>query len=758
MLSSLIMKYRPFAIFYIVTGILFIWLGFAIRLHNLGGDSFWGDEIATIRFSNKGLETALGATRDHPPLIYLFTATSIQLWGENEFAARLPAFFAGVLTIPLMLILGKIFRQPWVGFWAALFLVFSPFHLKYSQEVRHYTLLLLTSLASYFFLYRAMVKSRRFTWAAYALLTTLMLYTHYGGFVVLITQFVVALFWLSIQLYKRNFRIFSSIFPVFLIPLLYLPWLARFLAALLFNTNEELSTDTGSGAPLTSWVREAFNSFGMYEEWRPWLFLLLAGLGILFWLRSGPWKQIAFIAVSLILPFLLIQLFGIARGVFARYIIYILPFYLLLAAITPAAILQWVAKNRFSKSHLAGTLGLAVVFGVSSLEPLHNEYQFIQSDWKGIIQYFDENGNEDDIILGLTLSHPTGFNPIYDALPYYLAQTGRSYNLLQDYSYDEDRLIALSGEGKKVFAIVSNWDRPTEFEDPAFKVTPFSRHLFVVENTNQQGPILDRIIDYYEQTLPIASKPAAFCFLYRNLAALEAASGRYLLANEQMNTARNFCDNLPDQATFGVRGDTKEAIFKGLLNQMEQANQAGDIEIARTLANLLLTFNNKHPAALDTLTAVNLHQMYRQGQADIDLHQAPEPVSIQEFVMPHNGDIGEALLIHPPAAVAFEVNLPEEPVKFSSRIAQAPASWVWGGDGVTFVLRLETAGGQPVELFRQYLENTAANHNWHSVSLSLADYAGQHVTLILTTEEGPAGDGTGDWAGWETPRLLYLVD
>jgi hypothetical protein len=77
---------------------------------------------------------------------------------------------------------------------------------------------------------------------------------------------------------------------------------------------------------------------------------------------------------------------------------------------------------------------------------------------------------------------------------------------------------------------------------------------------------------------------------------------------------------------------------------------------------------------------------------------------------------------------------------------------------VTFVLRLETAEGQTAELLRQHIGNTPADQTWHEVSVSLADYAGQQVTLILTTEEGPAGDGTGDWAGWETPRLLYLVD
>ena len=58
---------------------------------------------------------------------------------------------------------------------------------------------------------------------------------------------------------------------------------------------------------------------------------------------------------------------------------------------------------------------------------------------------------------------------------------------------------------------------------------------------------------------------------------------------------------------------------------------------------------------------------------------------------------------------AFEISLPQTAVTFSSRIALAPESWEWGGDGVTFVLTLETAEGQTTELFRQHIENSPAN-------------------------------------------------
>jgi hypothetical protein len=67
------------------------------------------------------------------------------------------------------------------------------------------------------------------------------------------------------------------------------------------------------------------------------------------------------------------------------------------------------------------------------------------------------------------------------------------------------------------------------------------------------------------------------------------------------------------------------------------------------------------------------------------------------------------------------------------------------------------AAGQERPLFDQLLTNQPADQLWHDVQISLADYAGQTITLILETDPGPQGDTTGDWAGWETPRITYAA-
>src|SRR5690606_21134301 len=128
---------------------------------------------------------------------------------------------------------------------------------------------------------------------------------------------------------------------------------------------------------------------------------------------------------------------------------------------------------------------------------------------------------------------------------------------------------------------------------------------------------------------------------------------------------------------------------------------------------------------------------------------------VRRFTMPHNGDWGDVLFMHPPAAVSFTVELPAQPVTLDTRLALDPQSWEWGGDGVTFVVTVSPEEGPVEELMRRHIDASPEHRDWHNVSLSLEDYAGRQITLTLATETGPAGDGTGDWAGWDEPRLLW---
>ncbi|HMT22154.1 MAG TPA: hypothetical protein PKE20_13090, partial [Promineifilum sp.] len=173
---------------------------------------------------------------------------------------------------------------------------------------------------------------------------------------------------------------------------------------------------------------------------------------------------------------------------------------------------------------------------------------------------------------------------------------------------------------------------------------------------------------------------------------------------------------------------------------------------ALAAAAALLAVDPRDEAALSALTIDSLLAAYDEGRLIVDAPDSPEPVERRRFEMPHNGDWGDVLFMHPPAAASFSVDLPPEPAELRFRVALDPQSREWGGDGVTFVVVAQPEGGEPREVFRQHVGREMVD--WLPARVSLADLAGQRVTLTFITETGPAGGGTADWAGWDSPRIL----
>jgi mannosyltransferase len=743
---------------WLLAGILVCLLGFAIRLHNLGGDSLWLDEIFTMRIAREGIWEALAPQRDHPPLNYLLTALTVSALGENEFAARLPPLVAGTLALPLLVVLGRSLRQPQAGWWAALLLAVSPLHLKYTQEARHYALLMSLSLLSYILLFRALRRPRRRRWLAYGAATALGLYSHYGALIVLATQIVLLAPWLWRQWRAgRRHLVRGPVEGGLVAALLYLPWLPQLVLALSANTGTRAIVDTGGAATPAEWASVLFSSFGMYYGRRPWLLLGLSLLGILVWLVQGRRRDLVRVLVSLLLPLALIITVPISRGAFARYVIYLLPFYLLLAAVPPAALSRRLAsygRGPFLGASLAGTVAVLLL----GWQPVQNEYTFVQEDWRAVITYLEEEAQYGDILLPLSLSFVNGYNLVADSMPYYLERSRREYRLLSGQALQPHEIEALP-EHVPVHAVILNWGTPTELDALAYTVQPFRTWLFVISPDEQSGPVAGRLVALYEQLLPLAYTPVPRCLLYQDLAALHVAAGAYAPAQESMFRAVELCPDAPPGASGAVytRSLIYAAIYEAMSAELDSLLQqgAGATEMAQTLAHQLLAVDRKHEAALETVTQTNLMGQLSAGEATLDQGNAPEAIAVRRFTMPEDGDWDDVIFTHPPACVSFSLALPGDPVVFRSRVGLDPQSRSWGGDGVTFVLRVEDARGDSHELYRQHLANEPAAYGWHDVEVPLAAYAGQSVTLTLAAEAGPAGHSEGDWAGWASPRLIW---
>jgi tetratricopeptide (TPR) repeat protein len=113
---------------------------------------------------------------------------------------------------------------------------------------------------------------------------------------------------------------------------------------------------------------------------------------------------------------------------------------------------------------------------------------------------------------------------------------------------------------------------------------------------------------------------------------------------------------------------------------------------------------------------------------------------------PEYGD-RPTLFCHAGSQVTWTVAL-TQPSVLRFGMGQAPQSLGWGGDGATFEVLVN---GE--RLFLEHLPPDLAREGWQEREVDLAPYVGQTIRLSLATTPGPAGDVTGDWAGWGEPRL-----
>ncbi len=117
--------------------------GVLLRLPALGQQSYWVDEIRSVLIAAGGSENswAYPLWNIHGPLHLVLLRLWMLLFGSGEAATRMLSVLFGILAFPLF------YRAalPLVGARAARFalalLVFSPFHLWYSQETRNYAML-----------------------------------------------------------------------------------------------------------------------------------------------------------------------------------------------------------------------------------------------------------------------------------------------------------------------------------------------------------------------------------------------------------------------------------------------------------------------------------------------------------------------------------------------------------------------------------------------------------------------------------------
>ncbi|MFN6461367.1 MAG: glycosyltransferase family 39 protein [Nostoc sp. DedVER02] len=194
--------------------IILLVIGVFFRLANLDKKVYWGDEaFSSLRISgylqaemndqlsdgrvftiedlhkyqypnaekNAG-DTLKGIILEDSQILPLYIIVArfwVELFGDSIAVARSFSAFISLFTFPLLYLLCvELFESSLVGWMAIALIAVSPIHLVYAQEVRAYSLWIVTVLMSSVALLRAMRLKTKVSWGIYAVTISLGLYTH----------------------------------------------------------------------------------------------------------------------------------------------------------------------------------------------------------------------------------------------------------------------------------------------------------------------------------------------------------------------------------------------------------------------------------------------------------------------------------------------------------------------------------------------------------------------------------------------------
>ena len=345
--------------------------GALLRFPTLDAKSFWEDEAVTVFLLREGFGDMLDRIPESertPPVYYVLAWAWAKLFGTGEVGVRSLSAVFGVATIPVAYLAGREFVSRRAGVATAALVAVSPLLVWYSQEARAYALLALLGAASLPLTARARREPRVGTLAAWAVVASLALATHY--FAVFLVAAEAA--WLLATVRPRRGVVCATLLPLAIGSAL------AFLAV--EQTRESDWIDAQSLASRTVQIPGIFLT-GFEAPW-PLAFAAVAGVlavgGLLLLRRAEPaWRRGALLTGALgvaavLLPFVL-SLAGLDYLIYKNVIAAVVPL-----AVCVGAGFAVPAVGRMGTAAGAGLCALSVaIVALTAGEPKYG-----REDWR----------------------------------------------------------------------------------------------------------------------------------------------------------------------------------------------------------------------------------------------------------------------------------------------------------------------------------------------------------------------------------------
>jgi hypothetical protein len=370
-------------------------------------------EVASIPLYN----TALPA----PPLYFLITHFFLHI-GDNDFLLRLPALFFGVLGVSATYALGARLFGRAEGLVGAFLLCVSSLHVRYSQDARFYSLLAFLSLLSLYFLYRAFSDNRRIWWISFVACTVLNVYNHLFSLLVLLSQVVfMGGLWIgnSLMARREHFAItqltvpahqadcahdkrknLAALVSLAIIVVLYGPMIPHLLRGL--TSRKGLGGMATPGISLTpSFLAQVLEAWGSGPGFALLVFLIPFIIGLVACVRTR--RTQVWLAFSwLVVPFAVLFLLPAKHGFRPRYVLFMLPLYLIFIArgltFLSDVVDNWLERRRVRRTGVFLALS-SVVLVLASWPALQAYYTEQRSDWKAVADLLTRSFSSGEVIV-----------------------------------------------------------------------------------------------------------------------------------------------------------------------------------------------------------------------------------------------------------------------------------------------------------------------------------------------------------------------
>lgn len=368
--------------------LLILILALALRLVNLN-QSLWHDEASQALMSLRPIGYILFERGGdfHPPFFYLLSHLWLYIGRDEIWLRILPVIFSVSTIFVVYLLTKKVFNLK-IALLSSLLISINPFDIYYAQEFRMYSAAsFFTALSFYFFAKDILMKSKGFPYL-YVISTTLLLYTHYFGFFVVITQFIL------LCIYRDSFK--KGVLSIVAMGILFLPWLKFFIdqfqkgstvSSFLPGWESLLGLSFYKAIPLTLTKfligRISFDNNYLYT-----LIIIISIVLILFSLTFSYFKYksskvyIVFFT-WFISPIILVFLINFVTHIYQPFrLLFILPALMVILSLTYFKLTSKI-KNLF--------LLVLITLQIGGLGIYYTQSKYQREDWRGAISYLNQH-------------------------------------------------------------------------------------------------------------------------------------------------------------------------------------------------------------------------------------------------------------------------------------------------------------------------------------------------------------------------------